>query len=455
MLGNRVTNTVVQREHHSHGESHHPPGMPDMVCFPRTTEEVSGIVKVSARYGLPVVPFGAGTSLEGQVNATHGGITIDLGEMDRVLRMNADDADVTVGAGITRGQLVKSLKNTGLTFFIDPGADATIGGMVATRASGTTSVKYGTMADNVLSLTVVLADGRIVRSGTRARKSSAGYDLTHLFIGSEGTLGVVTEVTLRLHPLPEHVAAAVCCFDSIEGAIETVIEAIQLGIDVARIEFLDETQVEAINRYSKTSLKVLPTLLFEFHGLSERATGEQAGLLRSLAEEHGGLEFEWQKTAGAMEELWRARHDAYFAACALRPGAKPYITDVCVPISRLAECIRETKQDLAGCSFSAPILGHVGDGNFHVLCVLDPEDKEQFEEAKRFSDRCVARALAMGGTCTGEHGIGIGKLRYLREEHGEAVEVMKAIKLALDPENRMNPGKLMELIRVQPSHALG
>jgi len=364
--------------------------------------------------------------------------------MNKVLRVSVEDCDATVEAGVTRKQLVKALNNTGLTFFVDPGADATIGGMASTRASGTTAVRYGTMRENVLGLTVVLADGRVIHTGTRARKSSAGYDLTHLFVGSEGTLGVLTEVTLRLHPLPEAVSVAVCSFETVRGAVETVIEGIQLGAGLARVEFLDDKQIDAINRYSKIDLAVLPTLLFEFHGMNSRDVQEQAELLQTIATEHGGRGFQWKTTLEDMEQLWSARHNAYFASRALRPGAEVLSTDVCVPISRLAECITETKSDLANFSFPATIVGHVGDGNFHVLCIIDPKIKSELEEAARFSERIVERALRMSGTCTGEHGIGYGKMKYLRDEHGDAVEVMRTIKRALDPDNRMNPGKVLD-----------
>jgi D-lactate dehydrogenase (cytochrome) len=445
LLGSRATAASAQREHHSHGESYHPPALPDLVCFPRSTNEVSAILKISERYRIPVVPFGAGTSVEGQVNAIRGGITIDLGEMNRILRISVEDCDATVEAGVTRMQLVKALKNTGLTFFVDPGADATIGGMAATRASGTTAVRYGTIRENILALTVVLANGNVIKTGSRARKSAAGYDLTHLFIGSEGTLGVITEVTLRLHPIPEAMAVAVCAFETVRAAIETVIEAIQLGIGVARVEFLDDKQVEAINRYSKIKLPVLPTLFFEFHGMNDRDVKDQATMLQSLAAEHGSKEFQWKTSLEDKDELWNARHNAYYATHALVPGAEVLITDVCVPIARLAECITETKNDLAGVPFPATIVGHVGDGNFHVLCVLDPEHPSHREEASRFSERTVKRALLMSGTCTGEHGVGSGKMKYLREEHGDALEVMRTIKRALDPDNRMNPGKIVDM----------
>lgn len=443
LLKGRATRSESQREHHSRGESYLAAAMPDIVCFPQSTQEVSEILKIAARHGLPIVPFGAGTSIEGQVSALRGGLSIDMREMKKVLRLSVPDSDVTVEAGITRKQLVENLANTGLTFFIDPGADATIGGMTSTRASGTTAVKYGTMRDNVLGLTVVLADGRIIKTGSRARKSSAGYDLTALFVGAEGTLGVITEVTLRLHPLPESVSVAVCSFDTIQGAIETVIETVQFGLGVARVEFLDEQQIIAINRYSKTNLSALPTLFFEFHGISSRMTSDQAEMLQTIAAEHGGQEFQWRHSLEAQDELWSARHAAYYAAHALLPNSKVFVTDVCVPISRLADCISETKNDLSHVSFPATIVGHVGDGNFHVLCVFREGDEDQLEEVHRFADGVVRRALRMGGTCTGEHGIGFGKLKYLREEHGDSLETMRDLKLALDPTNRMNPGKII------------
>ncbi|MEP7269954.1 MAG: FAD-linked oxidase C-terminal domain-containing protein [Acidobacteriota bacterium] len=450
LLGSRATTAHAVREHHSKGESYHTPAMPDIVCFPQSTDEVSEVLKISARYQVPVVPFGAGTSIEGQVHAIRGGITIDLREMNKVLRISAEDLDATVEAGVKRKQLNAALNNTGLTFFVDPGADATIGGMTSTRASGTTTVRYGTMRENVLALIVVLADGRIIKTGSRACKSAAGYDLTHLFVGSEGTLGVITEVTLRLHPIPEAVSAAVCPFDSIRGAVQTVIETIQLGISVARIELLDEAQMAAINRYSRTSYPAQPTLFFEFHGDSESHVSDQAASVQELAAEHGGGEFKWERRLDAREKLWSARHNAYYAALALRPGCSGWTTDVCVPISRLAECILETKDDIADAPFPHTMVGHVGDGNFHVLFMIDPTSESELAEVDRLSDRMVHRALRMGGTCTGEHGIGYGKMKYLEAEHGESLEVMRAIKSALDPENRMNPGKMVEPLPLNP-----
>jgi D-lactate dehydrogenase (cytochrome) len=443
LLGARASDAAAIRDHHSHGESYHRHAPPDIVCFPASTAEVAAIVRIAAATGLPIVPFGAGTSLEGHVNAIHGGITIDLREMNRIVRVSVDDLDATVEAGVTRLQLNKALNNTGLTFPIDPGADATLGGMTATRASGTTAVRYGTMRENVLGLTVVLADGGVISTGTRARKSSAGYDLTRLFVGSEGTLGVITEITLRLHPLPEAVSAAVCSFASMQGAVETVIATIQVGVPVARIELLDETQMDAVNRYSKTEYTVAPTLFFEFHSDSARHVVDQAETVQALAAERGGRGFEWATQLEDRERLWQARHDALYAALALRPGAQAWTTDVCVPISRLAECILETKADNAGAAFPIALVGHAGDGNFHLIYVLDPADPVELERARRLNERMVVRALAMGGTCTGEHGVGYGKMKFLEAEHGPGLEVMRTIKRALDPENRMNPGKMV------------
>jgi len=445
LLGTRATTAQAHREHHSTGESYHPPAPPDVVCYPHSTQEVSEILKISAKHQLPVIPFGAGTSLEGHVSALYGGITIDMREMNKVLRVSVADLDATVEAGLTRVQLNKALENTGVCFYVDPGAEATIGGMTATRASGTTTVRYGTMRENVLGLTVVLADGRIIKTGTRARKSAAGYDLTRLFVGSEGTLGIMTEITLRLHPLPEAVSAAVCAFDTVQGAVDTVIETIQFGTSVARIELLDGSQMEAINRYSKTSYPVMPTLFFEFHGSNERQVSDQAEFVQSLAAEHGGHGFQWATRLEDRDKLWSARHSAYYASLALRPGSKGLIADACVPISRLADCIVETKKDHENAPFPATLLGHVGDGNFHMIYVLDPNSEAELAEAKRLADRIVERALAMGGTCTGEHGIGYGKMKYLEAEHGAALNTMRAIKRALDPDDRMNPGKMVDL----------
>jgi len=444
-FGTRASDAPAVREHHSHGESYHAPAAPDVVCFPTTTEEVADIARVSARWGVPIVPFGAGTSVEGHVHAIRGGISIDMRQMNRVLRISAEDLDATVEAGVTRQQLARDLRATGLWFPIDPGADATIGGMTATRASGTTAVRYGTMRENVLALIVVLADGAVIHTGTRARKSSAGYDLTRLFVGSEGTLGIITEVTLRLHPVPEAVAAAVCAFDSLQGAVDTVIATMQLGLAVQRLEMLDDVQMDAINRYSKTSYPVAPTLLFEFAGDSERHVSDQAAAVQSLAAEHGGHGFEWATRLEDRERLWQARHQAHYAAMALRPGARIWSTDVCVPISRLAECVIEAKRDHAGAPFPVSLVSHAGDGNFHLLYVLDPASEAELNEARRLNARLIASAQAMGGTCTGEHGVGTGKMSFLAAEHGEGLNVMRAIKRALDPDDRMNPGKVVDV----------
>jgi D-lactate dehydrogenase (cytochrome) len=445
VLGNRCTTHPAQIEQHSHSESWHPPGDPDVVVFPLTTDEVSSVMRAADRHGVPVVPFGAGTSLEGHVNAVSGGVSIDLSRMNRVLRVSVEDLDVTVEAGVTHRQLNKALANTGVHFWVDPGADATIGGMTATGASGTTTVRYGTMRETVRGLTVVLADGRVIRTGGRARKSSAGYDLTRLFVGSEGTLGVITEVTVRVYGLPDAVSAAVCAFDSMEGAVQTVITTMQLGIPVARIELLDEVMIDAVNRYSQLSHPLKPTLFFEFHGTSQAGVTEHATTVQEIAAEHGAGDFQWATTTEERARLWQARHNTLYASRAMRPGGKSLVTDVCVPISMLAECILETKRDVQASQAFAPLVGHVGDGNFHLNFVFDPDDPRQLAEVKVLNSRLVRRALAMGGTSTGEHGVGMGKIDDLVEEHGEAVDVMKAIKRALDPDNRMNPGKVLRM----------
>ena len=443
ILGDRVSTADSVREHHSHGESWHAPGLPDAVVFPATTEEVAAIVQVCARHRVPVVPFGMGSSLEGHVNAIHGGVSIDLTRMTRVLRLSTEDLDISVEAGLTRLKLDAHLKNTGLMFPIDPGADATLGGMAATRASGTTAVRYGTMRDNVLGLTAVLADGRVIRTGGRARKSSSGYDLTRLFVGSEGTLGVITELTLRLYGRPEAVRAAVCPFESMAGAANTVIQTIQLGIPVARIEIIDEVQLRVVNAYSKTDYPLSPTLFFEFHGTSEVVVEDQIRSVEEIAREHGAKGFTWAASLEDRNTLWQARHNAYYAAVASRPGARAWTTDICVPISHLAECILETQADLRDANVEAPLVGHAGDGNFHLIIMLNPDDPTEFATISRISERLVERALKFGGTCSGEHGVGFGKLKYLAAEHGAALEVMRSIKKAIDPNNLMNPGKLI------------
>ena len=444
LLGDRVSTSAAVCAQHGKDESYHLPHAPDAVVFARSTDEVAAIVKLCAEYKTPIIAFGAGTSLEGHVAALAGGISIDMSEMNRIVRVNEQDLDATVEAGVTRKQLNEYLRDTGLFFPIDPGADASLGGMAATRASGTNAVRYGTMRENVLAMTVVLADGRVIRTARRARKSAAGYDLTRLFIGSEGTLGIITQLTVRLYGIPEAISAAVCAFPHIEGAVDTVISTIQSGVPVARIELLDEIQMAAINKYSKLDHKVAPTLFFEFHG-TPGGVAEQAETVKLIAGDYGGDDFRWATTPEERSKLWQARHDAYYAALALRPGSKGLATDVCVPISRLAECIAETKRDLATSSIPYALVGHVGDGNFHLVFMLDPNRPEELAEANRLNERMVSRALAMEGTSTGEHGVGYGKMDFLVAEHGEAVSVMRTIKKALDPDGILNPGKIVRV----------
>lgn len=442
LLGDRFTTADAVREHHGKDESWHPPLPPDAVVFPESTDEVAAIVRVCAAHDIPMIPFGAGTSLEGHVQAPYGGVTISLARMDRILAVRTDDLDATVQAGVTRKQLNRRLADLGLFFPVDPGADATFGGMASTRASGTNAVRYGTLRDNVLALEVVLADGRVIRTGTRARKSSAGYDLTRLLVGAEGTLGVITELTVRVHGLPEAMVSAVVGFDDLHAAARTVIRTIQLGIPVARVELLDPVMLDAVNRDAGLDYAVRPTLFLEFHG-SPAAVAEQAWEVGEIAREEGGADFRQASSTADRERLWAARHRAYYAALALRPGCKGWTTDVCVPISRLADCILETERDLAASPLVAPLVGHVGDGNFHLIFLVDPDDPAEVREAERLHERLVARALRMEGTCTGEHGVGLGKSRFLRAEHGEALEVMRAVKRALDPRGLLNPGKIL------------
>jgi len=444
IAGDRVSTADAVREQHGHDESYHPGIPPDVVVFAESTEEVAALVRACVEREVPVIPYGTGTSLEGHVAAVNGGVCIDLTRMDQVLEVNAEDLDCTVQAGVTRKALNTHLRDTGLFFPIDPGADASLGGMAATRASGTNAVRYGTMRENVLSLTVVTADGRIIRTSRRARKSAAGYDLTRLFVGSEGTLGVITEVTLRLYGIPEAMSAAVADFPDLESAVNTVILTIQSGIPVARIELLDEVQMDAVNKYSDLDYPVRPTLFFEFHG-SSAGVVEQVEMVEEIAGEYGAGAFQWATKAEERNKLWQARHDAYYACLALRPGAKGIATDVCVPISRLAECLLETRKDIDESGLLAPIVGHVGDGNFHLVLVVDPDDAEEMGRAKDLNERMIMRALAMDGTCTGEHGVGQGKMDFLVAEHGEAVALMRDLKRAFDPKNLMNPGKIVRL----------
>jgi D-lactate dehydrogenase (cytochrome) len=444
LLGDRFSAAQVVRDQHGRDESWAMPSPPDAVVFPHSTEEVVEIVKICAAHGLPIIPYGAGTSLEGHVTAVQGGVSIDLMQMNQILKVNAEDLDVVVQPGVRRKQLNEYLRDTGLFFPIDPGADASIGGMVSTRASGTNAVRYGTMRENILALTVVMADGRVIRTSKRAKKSAAGYDLTRLFIGSEGTLGIITEITVKLYGIPEAMAAATCSFASLEGAVNSVIQTIQAGIPVARIELLDDVQARAINAYSKLSLPEQNMLMLEFHG-SEAGVAEQAEMVQAIASEHGGEGFQWATKAEDRAKMWEARHAAAYACKALRKGCEIMATDVCVPISRLTECILETKEDVVKTGLTAPLVGHVGDGNFHLSVVVDRSNPQEVAVVEEFSERLVHRALRMEGTCTGEHGIGRGKMKYLTAEHGEAVAVMRAIKKALDPENLMNPGKIFSI----------
>ena len=442
IVGERLSTSAAVREQHGRDESYHASAPPDVVVFVESTEEVAAIVKVCAARQVPVVPFGTGTALEGHVAALYGGVCIDMSRMNQVLRVSPEDMDATVQAGVTRKALNEYLRDTGLFFPVDPGADASIGGMAATRASGTNAVRYGTMREVVLSLTVVLADGRVIRTSRRARKSAAGYDLTRLFVGSEGTLGVITEVTVRLFGIPEAMAAAVVGFPDMASAVNAVIITIQSGIPIARIEFLDEVQVDAINRHAGFDYPLQPTLFLEFHG-SESGVRDQTESMRAICDDFGGSDFRWSTKPEERAKLWQARHDAYYACIAMRPGRKGMATDVCVPVSRLAECILETRKDLDESFIYAPMVGHVGDGNFHLVMMIDPDDPKEVTEAKRLNERLIMRALAMDGTCTGEHGVGSGKVDFLTAEHGEALTVMRAVKQALDPQGIMNPGKIL------------
>ena len=445
LLGDRVSTSAAVREHHGKDESYFPYALPDAVCFARSTEEVRDVVSICRRHRVPMIPFGVGTSLEGHILAVQGGVCIDLSQMNRVLQVHEEDLDAVVEAGVTRKQLNDHIKHTGLFFPVDPGADATIGGMAATRASGTNAVRYGTMRENVLSMKVVLADGRVIQTSRRAKKSAAGYDLTRLFVGSEGTLGIITEVTVRLYPVQEAMSAAVCAFDSVDGCTRTVIQTIQSGIPVARCDIVCDKTIDAINKYKKTNYRVAPTVFFEFHG-SQASVVEQAEAVQAIAKEHGGKDFVWATKPEERSQLWQARHDAYFACLQIRPGSRAVSTDVCVPISRLAECVQETMEDVKSYFAPVPLLGHIGDGNFHLMFLVDPAKPEETEVAKQFNKRLVERALRLEGTCTGEHGVGMGKMGSMRMELGdETIGVMRDIKKVLDPDNLMNPGKVVPL----------
>jgi D-lactate dehydrogenase (cytochrome) len=441
IVGDRATRAQAILEAHGRSEVFHALEPPDVVVFPRSATEVQQMVRVCAETGAPIVPFGAGTSLEGNATAPYGGVCFDMTQMNRVIAINAEDMDVRLQPGITRKQLNAELRTTGLFFPIDPGADASIGGMTSTRASGTMAVRYGTMKDNVLSLEVVLADGRLIHTGTRARKSSAGYDLTRLFVGAEGTLGLITEITLKLHPQPVAVSAAVCAFPSLKAAVDTAIGVIQAGIPVARVELLDAVMMQGVNAHAKLNHRTAPTLFFEFHG-TDASVAEQAEAAQSIATDLGGLGFEWTATREERSRLWRARDNTLYAALSLRPGASAVVTDVCVPISRLTECLMLTADDLKRSELIAPIVGHVGDGNFHLLILVDPNDHAEQDRARAFHSRLVERAIELEGTCTGEHGVGSGKIQFVERELGDAVEIMHTVKRALDPRNIMNPGKI-------------
>jgi D-lactate dehydrogenase (cytochrome) len=442
-FGNRLVTSQAVREQHGNTLTWIPNQPPDAVVFPQSVADVQQTVRICAKHRVPVIPFGTGTSLEGHVNAPQGGVSIDFRDMNRILAVHGEDLDCVIEPGVTRKMLNDHLRDQGLFFPIDPGADASLGGMAATRASGTNAVRYGTMKDNVLSMKVVLANGEVMTTATRAKKSSAGYDLTRLMVGSEGTLGVIVELTLKLHGIPEAISAGICPFPSVEAACNATILTIQSGIPVARIELLDELQVKASNAYSKLNLPETPMLLVEFHG-SDAGVAEQAERFGEIAKDLGGGPFEWATKAEDRTRLWQARHDAYWAVRGLRPGANALATDVCVPISRLAECVTATQEDVRNSGFVAPIVGHVGDGNFHVSLLVDMDNKTEVDAAKHFLERLAERALRMEGTCTGEHGVGQGKMKYLLAEHGAAaMTAMASIKQALDPHNIMNPGKML------------
>ena len=440
-FGDQLSTALSVRQHHSHTTTQIKSQIPDAVIFARETADVAAVVAVCQEHQCPIIPFGVGSSLEGHVNAPLGGVSIDMNAMDRVLSVHEADLDAVVQPGITREALNNYLRDTGLFFPIDPGANASLGGMAATRASGTNAVRYGTMKDNILALEAVMADGRIIRTGTRAKKTSAGYDLTRLLIGSEGTLGLITELTVKLQGIPEAIAGGICSFPSVEAACNTVITTIQYGIPVARIELLDAAQVRACNRYSGLELPEETLLLLEFHG-TKHGVGEQSEMFGEIAADYTPHEFKWTTDQEERTKLWKARHDAFWAAMALVPGGIAMSTDVCVPISRLAECVEDTRRDIEETGIIAPIVGHVGDGNFHTLPIALPEDVEAWTRIKAFVERLSERAIAMDGTCTGEHGIGQGKMKYLRQEMGPAVDMMLAVKKALDPNNILNPGKL-------------
>ncbi|MBY5734298.1 FAD-binding protein [Rhizobium leguminosarum] len=441
-FGDCFSTSQALREQHGRGESHHTPAIPDAVVFAQSTDDVAETVRLCAAAGVPVIAFGAGTSLEGHLTAVRGGVSIDLSQMSQIIRVSAEDLDCTVQAGVTREQLNAHLRDQGLFFPIDPGANASIGGMAATRASGTNAVRYGTMRENVLSLTVVLPTSQVIRTGGRARKSSAGYDLTRLFVGSEGTLGIITEVTLRLQGVPETISAALCSFESVEQAVKAAIAIVQLAIPIARMELMDRGLIAAANAYSGLSLKIEDTLAFEFHG-SPASVQEQVELVAEIVNDHGGKDFEWANAPEERNRLWKARHNAFYAVVSQRQNAKGWSSDVCVPVSELSGCILRTRALLQGCSVPAAILGHVGDGNYHVVFAVDPQNTAELAEVAAINKAMVEHAISVGGTSTWEHGVGTGKIGYLRQEHGDAVELMALLKRAIDPKGIMNPGKIL------------
>jgi len=443
-LGDRFATTGAMLQVHGQNEAHFPETLPDGVAFPETTEEVAQVVRICAQHGCPIIPWGTGTSLEGNALPVNGGITLDLTRMDRILEVHEEDLDAVIQPGVTREALNTELRATGLFFPVDPGANASLGGMAATRASGTTAVRYGTMRENVLALEVVLADGRIIRTGTRARKSSSGYDLTKLMIGSEGTLGIITELTLRLQGQPEAISAAICRFDDIRGAVDTVIQTIQMGVPIARMEFVDALTARGFNLHADAGLPEAPHLFLEFHG-SETAVREQAEVVAELARENGGADFQWSVRPEERSRLWDMRHGVHYALMALRPGCRPVVTDICVPISRLADAVAETREDIDASGITGAMVGHVGDGNFHSSLLVEPGNTVEMDTALALAKRMNDRALRMGGTITGEHGVGQGKMRYMAAEHGEAWDVMAQIKRALDPDNILNPGKVVQI----------
>ena len=444
VLGERLSRSKSDLDLHGASESHFANTPPDAVVYPTSTEETAEIVKICAAHDCPVIPYGTGTALEGHTLAVRGGITVDFSRMNAVIEINAEDMDCRVQPGITREALNTELRATGLFFPVDPGANASLGGMAATRASGTTAVRYGTMRDAVLGLAVVTADGRIIQTGTRARKSSAGYDMTALFVGSEGTLGLITELTLRLQGQPEAIAAGICAFDDMDAAVAAVTTTIQMGIPMARIEFVDASTAQAFSAYSGIEMPAKPHLMIEFHG-SDDGVAEQSDVFAEIVADHGGSPFQWSAMAEDRTKLWAMRHNGYYAILASRPGARAVVTDVCVPISKLAQAVEETRTDIAASPIPGPILGHVGDGNFHAILLLDPDSADEKAAALDLSARMAERALRLGGTVTGEHGVGVGKMDYMTAEHGDAWAIMGDIKRAMDPKNILNPGKVVQI----------